>query len=80
MRSLRPVIGQHPPSFNKGPISRDPMNKMVTFGGPTLDPLNLIILIILGALWVHQAHGDMLSTNVKFSLWEILCSPSYGHF
>ena len=40
---------------------------MVTPRGPSLDPLKLIILIVLGALWVYQTLGDMLAIIVSNS-------------
>ena len=40
---------------------------MVTSGRPLLGSLKLIILIILGALWVYRALGDMLSIIVSNS-------------
>ena len=45
----------------------DPINRTITPGGSSLDPLKLIILIILGALWVHQTLGDMLNIIVSNS-------------
>ena len=32
--------------------------------GGALDPLQFIILHIVGALWVYRAHWDMLNSNV----------------
>ena len=46
-----------------------PISRMVTSGGPPLDPSKLHILIILGALWVYRALGDMLSIIVSNSLF-----------
>ena len=40
---------------------------MVTTGESPLDPFKLITLIILGAIWVYQALGDMLSIIVSNS-------------
>ena len=40
---------------------------MVTSGGPSVDPSKLTNLIILGALGVYQALGDMLSIIVSNS-------------
>ena len=40
---------------------------MVTLRGPPLDPSKHIILIILGALWVYGALGDILSSIMSNS-------------
>ena len=40
---------------------------MVTSRGTPLDPSKLIIFIILGALWVHEAFVDMLPSIVSNS-------------
>ena len=47
--------------------NRGSINRMVTSGRPVPDPLKLIILIILGALWVYRSLGDMLSIVVSNS-------------
>ena len=60
------LIEQDPANLNRGPINRGSIDRMVTSGGPP-DPLILIILVILDALWVHQALGDMLSIIVSYS-------------
>ena len=65
MLSHQASIGQDPPSFDRGPINRGAINRMVTSGGLSLEPLKHIILIILGALWVYQPLGDMPSIIVS---------------
>ena len=50
----------------RSPIN-GPIKGMVTPGERTLDTSRLIILIILGALWVYQALGDILTNIVSNS-------------
>ena len=40
------------------------INGIITPGGPTLDPLRLIIVRILAALWMNQALADTLTSIV----------------
>ena len=44
---LRMLSGelQDPPSFNKDPVNRRPINRMVTSGGPPSIPLNSLFSI-----------------------------------
>ena len=53
---------------------------MVTSGGPVLDPSKLINSNVFGALGVHEALGDMLTSIVKFSLWETAWGAGYNNF
>ena len=42
-----------------------------------LDSSKLIFLTIFDSLWVYGTLGDMLTSIVKFSIWETACSLSY---
>ena len=60
------LIGQDPPTFNRAPINKGPINCMSPPGTPPR-LLKLIILIILGTVWVYRALGDMLRIVVSNS-------------
>ena len=51
--------------------NRGLINRMVTSGGPIIDPLKLVILIIFDSSWVYQTLEDMLSITVSNShFWK----------
>ena len=64
------VLFQQPHPSERLPLSHqalieDLINRMVSPGVPSLDPLKLTILIIWVALSVYQTLGDMLSIIVS---------------
>ena len=60
------LIGQDPPSFTRGPI-----NRMVTFGGPPIDPLKLTLSIT-----VSNSHSGKRSAARVLTIFSFHFLPN----